>query len=45
MLPRPQLPTNRTARNLTEPAERAFGLGACVLTEAVQLVGEHLEAA
>ena len=25
--------------------ERAFGLGACALTEAVQLVGERLEAA
>ncbi len=25
--------------------ERAFGLGACSLTEAVQLVGERLEAA
>jgi transposase, IS6 family len=25
--------------------ERAFGLGACALTEAIQLVGERLEAA
>ena len=25
--------------------ERAFGLGACTLTEAVQLVGERFEAA
>jgi hypothetical protein len=25
--------------------ERAFGLGACALTEAVQLIGKRLEAA
>jgi hypothetical protein len=29
----------------TRLVERAFGLGACALTGAVQLVGEELEAA
>ena len=30
---------------LQDLVERAFGLGACALTEAVQLVGERREAA
>jgi hypothetical protein len=32
-------------RPLADPCERAFGLGACVLAEAVQLLSERLESA
>ena len=34
----------RDIRGEARIVERAFGLGACALTEAIQLVGERLEA-